>query len=192
MTNHSLSTWFKNTTISDFYQKEFKQNFTNTIKLPPRTLRAFFGSTPPTDTPYIAGIETLSNSLGELAITNIVTHPMGKILLKVPFDWLESDTQTLLQRSVCEFIQNATINSTIFEILISNGITSPNFNITTQETSWFLTSDPINKFCEQILWRSGILDYKWVGEEFITQTPNDTIKIVGKVSDESLIKELEL
>lgn len=85
MTDHNITTWFENTDLKTYYENEFQQNFTKQIKFPPKVLRAYFGSIPPASAEYDSGIQILINSIGELAITNLINHPRGRILNKIPF-----------------------------------------------------------------------------------------------------------
>lgn len=172
----NVTTWFGkgDNDLLDFYQNEFRGNTTNGFKAPRAMVRRYNNFATQDD------IYKAINAIGEIYIQGI-THLKYEQLKVTPFAMLEEDTKDSLKQAVCEAIQFAMYNEQVYERVNSSTISTNNFTMNKDTTSWMLTMDMYGKMAWNLIQNSGIDEYHWVVEDVLfADTLNGNVKLLGK------------
>ena len=190
---HTVDTWFKDKTLLDYYNNDFTSNVIGKFKIPRKILNKWLDDNPNiTETTLL---EKVINAIGQVAINSIIiSMPAKGILPKIPFHWLEleSDTMHCLRQAVCSYILNASVNDQFYERLNGSTMTSSAFNLTQETTNWLLQGDALNVDTKNWIDKSGIAHYVVIGANDVwTYSKDGLVYIVGSI-DAKVIKELSL
>ena len=188
---HTIDTWFKNKTLLDYYNNDFKNNVIGKFKIPRKILNKWLDDDPNITEATL--LDKVINAIGQVAINAIIISiPAKNTLPKLPFHWLEEDTMHCLRQAVCSYILNASVNDQFYERLNGSTMTSSAFNLTQDTTNWLLQGDALNIDTKNWIDKSGISHYVICSaNDLWTYSKNGLVYIVGSV-DAKVIKELSL
>lgn len=186
---HNVDTWFgsdDNQSLLNYFENTFSKNTIGEFKAQHSVANRF------NDLQTQDDKAKLINALGNIFIDGLLGSPKGYMVKQIPFTWLEDDTKFVFKESLCEAIQHCVLNNQIWEKINSSNVSTPDFTISSDSTSWLLTADIFGQYYRVALSQSGIETYEWVEENVLWQnTTNGNVKIVGK-ADKETIKELAL
>lgn len=106
-----------------------------------------------------------------------------EIARQIKFTWFEEDTQENLKKAVYNAIEYAALNKQFWENVNGSAISTPNFNVTVDQTSWMLTTDMFGMKAHNFLTLSGIDEYTVYSlrDFYSMKTVNGNERIVGKI-----------
>lgn len=173
---HNMDTWFAETNITpkQYFETKFAGNKIGSIKLPAT----------------LAKQNTTEEQINKIVIAigngyiNLAVKLKGKKLRKIPFAMMEKKDREAWRYYVMEEVQHALINNLIHQIVNASSISTPNFTITQDTSSWVFTTDQLSTRGNVNIQNTEI-DFYDILESRVAymEAQNGNIKILRKIED---------